>query len=78
LFSNYETQVTDKGLAHLKRMTKTTLLRLDHTAITDAGLEHLRHLTKLHNLTLGHTRVTTAGIARLKRTIPAIHIVLND
>ena len=65
------TEVTDRGLANLKRLDSLTLLHLADTQITDAGLEHLAALTNLRILHLSGTPVTDDGIEKLKRALPA-------
>ena len=60
------TQVTDAGLAQLKRLTNLKTLGLSWTQVTDAGLVHLEELTGLESLGLSWTRVTDAGLVHLK------------
>ena len=59
-------QVTDAGLAHLKRLAGLQTLLLNNTQVTDAGLAHLKGLAGLQQLVLSGTQVTDAGLAHLK------------
>ena len=65
-FSDYNTQITDAGLVHLKGLTSLKSLSLDHTQISDTGLEHLKSLTSLRALILTGTQITDAGLKHLK------------
>ena len=69
-----DTQVTDAGLKHLKRLPKLSWLELGNTKVTDAGLEHLRSLTGLERLHLDGTQVTDAGVNELKRALPNLEV----
>ena len=59
-------EVTDAGLVHLKRLSKLQKLYLPFTKVTDAGLVHLKGLTSLRELDLRGTKVTDAGLVHLK------------
>lgn len=59
-------QATEAGLEHLKRLTKLQRLDLCNMQITDSGLEHLKKLTNLADLNLVNTQVTDAGLKHLK------------
>ena len=61
LVSLTNTQITDAGLEHLKKLTSLDTLLIDHTEVTDAGLEHLKGSTNLRMLSLVDTKVTDAG-----------------
>ena len=69
-----KTQVTDKGLACLSRLTNLTQLELQGALITDAGLAHLRTLTELQWLNLQNTQVTDAGLTFL-RTLTELEVL---
>jgi hypothetical protein len=61
-------QLTDKGMAHLARLTRLEELDLGgpRSVITDRGLDVLRHLTALRHFNIGWApRVSDAGIAAL-------------
>jgi hypothetical protein len=60
------TQVTDAGLAHLKRFTNLRALGLSGTAVTGAGLAHLKEMANLQSLGLACPRLTDAGLGYLK------------
>ena len=69
------TEVTDAGLADLKRLTKLQMLRLSRSQVTDSGLVHLLGLTNLQRLYLSRTQVTRAGIGELKQALPNCRII---
>ncbi len=62
-----KTQITDKGLVHLRGLSSLQNLSLCNTQITDAGLMHLKDLIQLKLLHLHETQVTDAGLLRLKK-----------
>ena len=57
--------LSDKGMVHLKNLTNLTSLDLSQSKVGDAGLVHLAKLTKLSNLSLSSTKVTDAGFKHL-------------
>ena len=57
--------VTDRGLEHLKGLTKLDHLDVSYTQVTDVGLEQLTGLKKLQHLDLVGTQVTDAGLMHL-------------
>jgi hypothetical protein len=60
--------ISDKGLVHLERMTKLSILQISgNQAISDAGLAHLSGLTKLRYVDLSDTNVTDVGLAQLSK-----------
>lgn len=59
------TEVSDKGLEHLKDLKSLTRLHLERTKITDAGLANLVGLANLEYLNLYGTEVTDAGLQTL-------------
>jgi hypothetical protein len=69
-----DTQFTDAGVVHLRRLTQLGLLGLCGTHLTDAGLVHLEGLTKLTALYLRDTHVTESGVRELKRALPGVTI----
>jgi Leucine-rich repeat (LRR) protein len=58
------TQVTDKGLAHLSRLTNLKELSIHCPYATAAGVEALRNLQQLEKLEI-QARITDAGLAPL-------------
>jgi uncharacterized protein (TIGR03067 family) len=64
------TQVTDRGLAHLKGLTRLSELSLKATRITDAGLKHLEKLSSLKKLDLRLTAVSRRGVESLRKALP--------
>ncbi|RYU97262.1 c-type cytochrome domain-containing protein [Emticicia agri] len=60
-----DTQITDKGLAEVVKLTNLTRLHLEQTKITDQGLNQLGKLTNLEYLNLIGTKVSDAGIKQL-------------
>ena len=76
--SLHNTQITDVGLAHLKRHLKRLpnlmLLDLRNTQITDAGLVHLKGMTNLLLINVIDTQVTPAGYLELQKALPYCEI----
>ncbi len=60
------TQITDRGLEHLKDLVELERLTLDNTRITDRGLEHLKRLTKVVSVRLISTNVAGPGLEHLE------------
>jgi hypothetical protein len=60
-------QVTDAGLAHLRRLPRLELLRLGSAKVTDAGLEQIARLPGLRFLILVGTPITDAGLDHVER-----------
>jgi len=58
--------VTDAGLAHLRRLTALRRLDLSFTGATGAGLRHLKGMTRLKKLELPPGRVTDDDLAHLE------------
>ena len=67
-------QVTDAGLADLKRFTNLLQLDLRDSQITDAGLEHLSGMRNLSYVVLNDDQVTDAGVKDLKQALPSLTI----
>ncbi len=60
--------VSDRALAHLDRLTSLRWLTISSSACsTDTRIMPLKPLTRLRGLNLDHTDVTDAGLAHLKR-----------
>jgi len=72
------TEVTDVGLAELRRFKHLRWLRLLLTETTDAGLAQIAALTELKGLSLNHTRVTDAGLAHLAALTQLEELDLED
>ena len=68
------TDVTDKGLIHLKQLPYLEYLNLYGTRVTDSGIQELATLKNLKKLYLWQTDVTMAGIARLKESLPGLEV----
>lgn len=60
-----DTQITDKTLAEVAKLTKLTRLHLEQTKITDNGLAQLSTLKNLEYLNLIGTKISDAGIRQL-------------
>jgi beta-lactamase regulating signal transducer with metallopeptidase domain/uncharacterized protein YjbI with pentapeptide repeats/Leucine-rich repeat (LRR) protein len=56
-----DTDVDDKGLPHIGRLSGLIILQLDQTRITDAGFGHLSGLTNLRFVDLGAFNVHKEG-----------------
>jgi WD40 repeat protein/serine/threonine protein kinase/Leucine-rich repeat (LRR) protein len=61
-----KTQVTDKGLANLKNLSRLKQLHLGGNGITDDGLVHLAGLRRLEELMINEPNVTDGGMVHLK------------
>ena len=61
------TEISDTGVAHLKRLTGLESLYLESCSnVTDSGIAHLADLTELKQLTLSNTSMSNAGMVHLK------------
>jgi uncharacterized membrane protein len=60
-----DTQITDKTLAEVGKLTNLTRLHLEQTKITDGGLKELSTLKNLEYLNLIGTKITDTGIKQL-------------
>jgi hypothetical protein len=67
-----ETEVTDAGLTHRKRLTKLKRLFLAGTRVSDTGIRHLKALPQLVYLDAEGTRVTDDRVAELQHAIPGV------
>lgn len=61
-----QTQITDKGLVHLKRLVNLEKLTLTNNRVTDEGLAHLKNLTSIKMLRLDGTMITDEGLKHLR------------
>ena len=68
--------VTDDGLACLRRLPQITMLVVRSHWITDGGVAHLAGLTRLRILTLHDSQITDAGVAYLGQlnSLMALHL----
>lgn len=73
-----DTEITNRGLAHLSQLTDLDELLIHGSRITDEGLEHLRGLTKLKQLWLVKTGVSQAGVQRLRAALPNCEITMME
>jgi hypothetical protein len=77
--SLHETDVTDKGLAHLDGHKQLAYLGLRRRPITDDGLAALGALPKLEYLDCDHTKATYNGVARLRENCPNLgHVFVRE
>lgn len=63
-------RITDRGLAHLSRLTNLQRVSIAHATITDAGLQQLRNLRQLKALCIygpDTTGITDRGLAALEQ-----------
>jgi hypothetical protein len=67
--------VTDAGLAHLKRLTGLTTLDLRFTMVTDEGLKHLHGLRALKGVQLEGSQATPEGVEALRKALPTATIL---
>jgi len=58
--------VTDKGLAHLRFLSRLTSLELQHSRVTSDGLRSIAKLRNLESLDISFTKVDDAGLRHLK------------
>ena len=65
-----DTDISDAGLDHLKRLTGLRELMLIDTQISDASLTSLKGMTSLKRLWLGGTQISSDGILELQQAIP--------
>jgi Leucine-rich repeat (LRR) protein len=64
---DYNENLGDSGMAHLKGLTQLRALSLNDTQVGDLGIEKLKNLTKLERLNLRGTRITDRGLKHLQR-----------
>lgn len=58
----FNTRVTDKGIANLKRFKKLQGFDYTGTLLTDAGMKDIGKLTQLQSLTIRDAKVTDKGV----------------
>lgn len=75
-----QTNISDKGLVHLKRLKRLQELHLDNTGITNKGLDMLAGISSLQVLDLKHTRISDEGLAALKplRGLRCLYLTHTD
>eukprot|EP00543_Licmophora_paradoxa_P011220 CAMPEP_0202458294 /NCGR_PEP_ID=MMETSP1360-20130828/24288_1 /ASSEMBLY_ACC=CAM_ASM_000848 /TAXON_ID=515479 /ORGANISM="Licmophora paradoxa, Strain CCMP2313" /LENGTH=774 /DNA_ID=CAMNT_0049078775 /DNA_START=145 /DNA_END=2469 /DNA_ORIENTATION=+ len=61
-----DTDLTDMGMIHLKKLRNLSRLSLFYCNITNAGLRHISHLTKLEVLNLDSREISDSGLAHLR------------
>lgn len=71
-----DSEITEGGLVHLKRMAGLTDLSLTSLPFTDECLPALQELGALRKLDLTGTKITKHGAAALKKTLPGCEIKL--
>jgi len=72
-------RITDRGLAHLGRVTTLRHLHLeDCTGVTNAGLKHLSNLHRLEVLCIFDNSTTISGGAQLHELLPNCGIVVDQ
>jgi len=60
------TNISDEGMARVKRYKQLHGLGLSFSRVADAGLEHLRGLKELRTLNVSRQPITATGVAALK------------
>lgn len=74
----YDTNVTDAGLVHLKKLTQLEVLFLVNIKATDAGIKHLQGMTTLRELNLSGTAIGDAGLKYLEGLTNLEELTLYD
>jgi hypothetical protein len=69
-----DTQVSDKGLAHLRGLKNLEMLGLKNTHVTNAGLVYLHEMKKLKELVTQGTQVTREGRKALRTIMPLVNV----
>jgi hypothetical protein len=73
------TEVTDKGLVNLQKLSSLTVLHLNKlSGVTDEGLAHLEQLKTLRSIQVANTGVTLAGLKRFHAALPECKIEQED
>src|SRR5262249_16223979 len=62
----HSANITDAGLAHVKKLTNLRVLNLRGRNCTDTGMAHLAGLKSLRVLDLSRTEITDRGLNALK------------
>lgn len=73
-----DTQVTDKGMEALKKLTELVVLDLTGTLVTDKSMKDLATLTGLTVLSLSDTRVTDKGVESFSAHTGLNFLYLSD
>ena len=71
-------EITDRGVAHLARLTGLDLLGLDRAAVGDEACKTLASLPALADLNLNQTRVKDSGLAALAALKPLKRLTLQS
>jgi hypothetical protein len=71
-------KVTDRGMAHLRGLTRMQRLCIIDADIGDPGIGHLSRMTSLESLEIGRTHVTDAAIDHLVRIGTLKYIALDS
>jgi hypothetical protein len=61
-----DTRISDRGLAHLRRLNRLRVLILTGTEVSDKGLAELQDMPQLAALCLEETNVTDEGLRHLR------------
>jgi hypothetical protein len=69
------TQLSEKGLAHLRGLASLRELALDSATLTDNAVDMLLTFRQLQLLNVYHTLLTDAGHQKLKSGLPQCRIV---
>ncbi len=76
ILSDGNTQVTDRGLEHLKEFSALESLDLEWSNVTDAGLERIAAVRSLRWVDLGFCKgVSPQGAAELQRIRPDLEAI---
>ena len=67
----YNTQITDRSMEEIGKLSALTELNLDVTSVTDAGMEALSRIPSLTSLKLRHTKVSDVGMEALS-SLPSL------
>ena len=71
-----ETEITDRGMQHLRNMRWLELVNVQRTAITDESVAVLADLPRLKELAVGETGITSVDAIRARRPMCRIHTTL--
>jgi hypothetical protein len=73
-----ETEISDAGLEHLRKLTNMRSLRLHQTRVSDAGIECLKEMTQLGQLDVYDTQISESGVRQLRQWFPDCQIVTKN
>lgn len=68
------TEIDDRGMTDIGRMTQLELLNLNGIPVTDEGLQQLHALKNLKRISLYATKVTESGVVSLIEAIPGCEV----